>query len=39
MTRVFDGKQSFRDEELSDLWGKGELLYHSLFELFAIGSS
>jgi len=38
MARVFDGKKSFRDKELSDLWRKGELLDHSLSELFTIGS-
>ena len=39
MACVFDGKQSFRDEELSDLRGKGELLDHPLSELFTIGGS
>ena len=38
MTRVFDGKQPFRYEELSGLWGKRELLGHPLSELFAVGS-
>jgi len=37
MTRVFYGKETFRDEELSGLWGKRKLLDHSLSELFTIG--
>jgi len=39
IARVFDGKQSIRYEEFSDLWGKGELLDHSLSELLTIRRS
>lgn len=39
MTCIFDGKQTFWNEELSDLWGKGELLHQSLPELFTVRSS